>query len=99
MRRRIAKGRPVVGPTVPRDLRNFARDTLKMKWPDYVESFGIPYPLTRQTRGWARKDVLDRIRERQAQGQRINVGAVLRDCSRLCRQAMDYLQSEDAPVL
>ena len=65
MRRRIAKGRPVVGPDVPRDLRDFARDTLKMKWPDYVESFGIPYPETRPTRGWTKKDVLQKIRERK----------------------------------
>jgi hypothetical protein len=95
VRRRVAKGRPILARNAPRDLQEYVRNRLKKSWTGFVESLGIPYPGIKKRRDWTESKVLDEIRRRKAEGQPMNHAGVKRDHQALLHQARKFFGSWD----
>ena len=96
VRKRIDKGLSLVAGDVPRDLRYFVHDALKMNWTSYVESFGIPYPGIKKRRDWTKDTLVEEIRRWAAEGHRTNRKSVSREYQALIPQAIKYFGTWDA---
>ena len=82
---------------VPRKIKDFVWQSLKIGWADFVESAGIPYPGIRKRQNfWTREKVLEEIRRWDAEGHPMNYRAVKLDYAALHHQARKYFKSWDA---
>jgi hypothetical protein len=99
VRQQVRSGRSLCARDVPQDLRNFVKNHLGMSWTAFVEARGIEYPGLKRRTDWTKQKVLDEIRERQAQGRRLNVGAMGRESAALLRQAEKFFGDWDAACL
>lgn len=92
-RKRISKGRSILARDVPPDLVDFVHKRLKTSWVDFVESLGVPYPGIKKRRDWTKEKLLEEIRRRKAQGQRLNYRAVASEHQALIHQARKFFGS------
>lgn len=92
---RIRKRRSVLAKDAPPALKCFVWDHSKLRWTDFIESFGISYPGVKKRLDWSAKSVVKEIRRRKAQGKAMNYGALKREHQRLLCQAVKFFGSWD----
>ena len=71
-----AEGRPIWSTLVPQGLPQRVRRETGMRWADFVESLGIPYPGEKHRLDWSKAAVVAAIRDRRRRGLPLNEKAV-----------------------
>jgi hypothetical protein len=93
VRRRVAKGRPILARDAPRDLLNFVRGRLGETWTGFVESLGIPYPGIKRRRDWTEAKLLSEIRRWKREGHPLRYKRVQESYQALLHQARKFFGS------
>lgn len=92
---RVAEHQSILARDAPNDMLQFVYKRLGMRWTDFVESLGIPYPGVKKRRDWTAQKVLEEIRRLYTAGHRLNYHAVQDAYVALIHQARKYFGSWD----
>jgi hypothetical protein len=95
VRKREAKGKPILAGAAPGDLLHFVYNRLGTTWTDFVESLGITYPGVKKCRDWTKQKLLAEMRRWNAEGHRLNYRAVADEYQALIHQARKFFGSWD----
>jgi hypothetical protein len=95
VRQQVANGKPILARDAPGDLFRFVLRRLGVRWTEFVESIGIPYPGAKKRRDWTKQKLVEEICRWHAEGHRLNYKAVQTERQALIHQARKFFGSWD----
>jgi hypothetical protein len=95
VRKQVARKKSLLAYHMPGGLLGFVYTRLKMTWPAFLESLGVPYPGVKKCYDWTKRKLVAEMRRWQAEGHRMNYRAVADEHQALIHQARKFYGSWD----